>query len=323
MREITFIKRNEQRWKEFEKLLNAKNVSDPDLLADLYTELTDDLAWAQSHYPGGRSEKYLNSLTVKVHDSIHRTRKEDFSRLYGFWAFELPEIYHRRRKEILYSFIVIMAAMAIGYLSQTGEPDFVRAILGDHYVNMTISNIERGDPLAVYASQRQMDMFLGITVNNIRVSFFALMFGMLTAIGTGYILMINGIMIGSFLQFFNQYDLLGEALRIVFIHGTLEVWAIVVAGAAGFVLGNSFLFPGSHTRIHSFGLGAKEAIKMVVGLIPVFIVAGFLESFVTRYSSMPIFLSLLIIGTSLIFIIWYYIWLPRKSSAASQPTSGH
>jgi uncharacterized membrane protein SpoIIM required for sporulation len=319
VREITFIKRNEQRWKEFEEQLNKKSVSDPDLLADLYTELTDDLAWAQSHYPGGRSEKYLNSLTVKVHDSIHRTRQEDFGRLYRFWAVELPEIYYRRRKEMLYSFIVLTAAMAIGYLSQTGDTDFVRVILGDHYVNMTISNIERGDPLAVYSSQRQMDMFLGITLNNIRVSFFAFVFGLLTAIGSGYILMINGIMIGSFLQFFNQYDLLGEALRIVFIHGTLEIWAIVVAGAAGFVLGNSLLFPGSHTRAHSFGLGAKEGVKMIVGLIPVFVIAGFLESFVTRYTTMPVYLSVLIIGLSLAFIVWYYIRLPRKMAVTEVP----
>ncbi|WP_340106256.1 stage II sporulation protein M [Rhodohalobacter sp. 8-1] len=312
MREVTFIKNNEERWKTFENLLHIDQVADPDQLAELYIELTDDLAYAQSHFPGSESERYLNRLTVKVHDEIHQTRKEEMGRFVTFWTRELPEIYAIRQKELLYSFVVMILALSIGYLSQSSDPDFVRSILGDQYVNMTINNIETGDPMAVYSSHRQMDMFLGITFNNVRVSFLIFVFGLLTAIGVGFILIQNGIMIGSFLQFFNQYDLMGESLRIVFIHGTLEVSAIVIAGAAGFVLGNSFLFPGTYTRSRSFLKGAKEGVKMIVGLIPVFITAGVLESFVTRYTGMPVALSLAIIGLSSFFILWYYVWLPQK-----------
>ena len=320
MREVTFIKQNEERWKRFEQLLEQDKSADPDRLAELYTELTDDLAYAQSKFPGSRAEQYLNRLTVKVHDSINRTRKEEMGRFITFWTDELPLVYGRHSKALLYSVIVFSAALLIGYISQVNDAQFARAILGDQYVNMTIANIESGDPLAVYGSQRQMDMFLGITMNNIRVSFFAFVFGLLTAIGTGYILIMNGIMIGSFLQFFNQYDLLGESLRVVFIHGTLEVSAIVVAGAAGIVLGNSFLFPGTYTRYRSFVSGAKDGVKMIIGLVPVFIVAGFLESFVTRYTGMPAVLSLTIIGASLLFVIWYYAYLPLTRTKTQQQT---
>ena len=331
MREVTFIKNNEERWKKFEQLLRANQVSDPDHLAELYIELTDDLAFAQSHFPGSSAEKYLNGLTVNVHDEIHQTRKEEMGRFVTFWTQELPEIYAARQKELLYSFLVMVAALAIGYLSQSSDPDFVRSILGDSYVNMTINNIESGDPMAVYSGHRQMDMFLGITFNNVRVSFIAFAFGALTAIGTGFVLIQNGIMIGSFLQFFNQYDMLGESLRVVFIHGTLEVSAIVIAGAAGFVMGNSFLFPGTYTRSRSFINGAKEGVKMIVGLIPVFIIAGFLESFVTRYTGMPVALSLTIIGLSLFFILWYYVRLPiskrgsklELKSSSKKSENGH
>lgn len=311
MREVTFIKHNEERWKMFEQLLQTDQVADPDRLAELYIELTDDLAYAQSHFPGSSAEQYLNRLTVMVHDEIHHTRKEEMGRFVTFWTQELPQIYAIRQKELLYSFVVMFASLAIGYLSQSSDPDFVRSILGDQYVNMTINNIESGDPMAVYSSHRQMDMFLGITFNNVRVSFIAFAFGLLTAIGTGFILVQNGIMIGSFLQFFNQYDMLGESLRVVFIHGTLEISAIVIAGAAGITIGNSFLFPGTYTRARSFFKGAKEGVKMIVGLIPIFIAAGFLESFVTRYTGMPVALSLIIIGLSLFFIIWYYVWMPQ------------
>lgn len=293
-------------------MLREEQVQNPDRLANLYIELSDDLAYAQSHYPGSETERYLNQLTVRVHDSIHQTRKEELNRFARFWSVELPQIYGRRRKELGYSFIVFLIAISIGYLSQSEDTEFVRAILGDSYVNMTLENIERGDPMAVYSSQREMEMFLGITFNNIRVSFIAFVFGVFTSIGTGYILLTNGVMIGSFLQFFNQYDLLGESLRVVFIHGTLELWAVVVAGGAGFVLGNSFLFPGTYTRRHSFIKGAREGVKMIVGLIPVFIIAGLLEGFVTRHTGMPLLLSLLIIGGSALFVIWYYVLYPFK-----------
>ena len=312
MREVAFIKQNEERWKTFEQLLQQGKRSDPDRLAELYTELSDDLAFAQSQYPGSSTEQYLNQLTIRVHDAIHRTQKEESGRFIAFWKEELPQIYGKRRKELFYSLVVFSIALMIGFLSQSGDSGFTRAILGDAYVNMTIANIESGDPLAVYGSQRQMDMFLGITMNNIRVSFMAFAFGMLTAVGTGYILFTNGIMIGSFLEFFNQYDLLGESIRVVFIHGTLELSAIVVAGAAGFVLGNSFLFPGTYTRMESFISGSKESVKMIIGLIPVFIAAGFLESFITRYTAMPVALSLTIIGLSILFVTWYYILYPAK-----------
>jgi len=99
---------------------------------------------------------------------------------------------------------------------------------------------------------------------------------------------------------------------VIWIHGTLEISAFIVAGAAGLVLGNSILFPGTHKRLHSLRRGAKDGLKMMVGLVPVFIAAALLESFVTRYSSMPLWLSLFILLGSLTFLIWYFVLYPVK-----------
>jgi uncharacterized membrane protein SpoIIM required for sporulation len=122
-------------------------------------------------------------------------------------------------------------------------------------------------------------------------------------------------MVWAFIFFFAKYGLMAEALRVIFIHGTLELSAIVIAGAAGFVVGNGFLFPGTYSRKDSFIRAGKDGIKMVVGLVPVFIVAGFLESFVTRYTGMPIWLSLVIILSSLTFILYYFVLLPHSLKA--------
>ncbi len=311
MREVAFLRKNADKWKEFESLLKDKSQDDPDKLADLYIELSADLAYAQANYPGSKTEEYLNQLSVAVHDEIYRSKKEETNRLITFWTRELPELFATKQKELLYSFIVFSIAIAIGVLSSMNDPSFVRYIMGDAYVNMTISNIDRGDPLAVYKEAEEMNMFFAITVNNVRVSFYAFASGLLTSLGVGMVLLNNGVMVGAFIHFFAKYGLVTEALRVIFIHGTLELSAIVIAGAAGFVVGNGFLFPGTRSRKDSFIKAGREGLKMIVGLVPIFVAAGLLESFVTRYTEMPVWLSLFIILGSLAFILWYFVYLPN------------
>jgi uncharacterized membrane protein SpoIIM required for sporulation len=103
-----------------------------------------------------------------------------------------------------------------------------------------------------------------------------------------------------------------KSVLVIWIHGTLEISSFIIAGAAGLVLGNSILFPGTHKRVHSLQRGAKDGLKMMIGLVPIFTVAAFLEGFVTRYSSMPVWLSLSILLGSLTFIIWYFVIYPAE-----------
>jgi uncharacterized membrane protein SpoIIM required for sporulation len=213
-------------------------------------------------------------------------------------------------REVLYSFVIFLLAFAIGALSAANDDSFVRLILGDGYVNMTLENIERGDPMGVYGDSGEMGMFAYITFNNIRVSFMAFAMGLFLSAGTVYILFFNGVMLGAFQYFFYQKGLLLTSVLTVWIHGTLEISAIVIAGAAGLVMGNSILFPRTYTRLESFRRGALRGMKMVVGLIPIFITAGFLESFVTRHSEVSPILSGGIILLSLTFVIGYFIYYP-------------
>ncbi len=312
MREVTFLKKNAKKWKEVETFLASKESVNPDKLADLFIQLTDDLSYSRTFYPGSKTTQYLNSITAKVHQSIYKSKKERKERFIRFWKYEAPLLFYKHRTEIIISFGIFLIALLIGVVSSAGDSGFVRLIMGDSYVNMTLENIDKGDPMAVYKKMNGVDMFLGITFNNIRVSFIAFMFGLLISFGTAWILISNGIMLGAFQYFFHIHDLLFESVLVIWIHGTLEISSIIIAGAAGLVLGNSILFPGTYSRRQSFRMGAKEGLKMIVSLIPIFIIAGFLESFVTRHTGMPVFLSLTIIIGSLAFVIWYFIIYPSK-----------
>ncbi len=312
MREAAFLKKNADKWKKFELLLEEKGAKEPDSLAELMVQLTDDLSYARTFYPGSKSLAYLNSLAANVHQKIYKNKKEEKGRIISFWSSELPMLFYKHKDVLLISFIIFFISFLIGMISTANDTKFVRLILGDSYVNMTIENIEKGDPMAIYKKMNEVDMFLGITFNNIRVSFFAFVCGIFFAFGTGYLLFTNGVMLGAFEYFFFQHNVLVQSLLTVWIHGTLEISAIIIAGGAGILLGKSFLFPGTYTRRHSLMNGARDGIKMIIGLIPLFITAGFLESFITRLTEMPVIINLLIIGGSLTFIIWYVIIYPNK-----------
>ncbi len=318
MREAAFLKANGEKWKDFEKIIEGKESADPDSLTTMYIGLSDDLAYARSYYPESNTVIYLNDLVAGIHQRIYRNRKERQNRFVTFWTTELPEVLALNQKYLLYSFLIFGIAAMIGALSARYDDTYVRLILGSAYVDHTLYNIEKGDPMAIYKSAGQTEMFLGITINNIKVSFLTFVAGILTSAGTGWVLFQNGIMLGAFQYFFYTKGLLATSALTIWIHGTLEISAIIVAGAAGILMGNGLLFPGTFSRAESFRKAARTGIKLVIGLVPVFIVAGFLEGFVTRHTEWPVFIRVLIIFLSALFVFMYFIVYPlylRKKNA--------
>lgn len=310
MKEITFLRQNSQKWEAYEKLMDEGKNIPPAKLTELFVEVTDDLAYAGSNYKNTNTNAYVNGIASRVHHLVYKNKKESGNRFVTFYTRELPALFGKYQKYLFYSFVVTAMSTLIGVLSQIYDDSFVRLILGDYYVDSTVERIKTGNPIGIYGEGNQFFMFVRITLNNIRVSFMVFVLGLFTAFGSSILLIFNGVMLGCFFTLFYQYNVLDKALKVVWIHGTLEISAIVIAGCAGFVIGNSYIFPGTHTRMEAFMRGGKDGLKIVVGLVPVFIMAGFLESFVTRYTEMHIALSSAIIGISFLFIIGYFVALP-------------
>ncbi|RSK24336.1 stage II sporulation protein M [Hymenobacter metallilatus] len=310
MREAVFLRQNEARWKQYEQ-----QATGPEDLAARFIALTDDLAYAQTFYPGSPTTRYLNDLAARQHQALYKNKPESTSRFREFWRRELPLLVARHHRTLAVSLVLFALFTAIGALSAAYDDTFVRVVLGDAYVNQTIENIERGDPMAIYKSGGETMMFLGITANNIYVALATFALGATLGLGTVYLLFRNGLMLGSFQYFFYQKGVLLPSVLTIWIHGTLEISAIILAGGAGLVMARGLLFPGTYTRAHAFRESARDGLKLAIGLVPIFIVAGFLEGFVTRHTEMPLWLSLLIIGSSAAFIIWYFLLYPRRLAA--------
>lgn len=324
MREAQFLKQNADKWKLYEA--EIKHHENSEKLADRFIELTDDLAYSKTFYPGSNTTKYLNGLASLFHSKIYKNKKEKSGRVFNFWQFELPYLFRQYHNQFLYAFIFFVVFCGVGALSAKYDETFIRLILGDAYVDMTTENIENGDPFGVYKNMDELSMFFQIAFNNIRVAFATYVMGAFFSVGAVWLLFNNGLMLGSFEYFFFSHNLGFKSITVIFIHGTLEIWAIVIAGAAGLILGNSILFPGTYSRGVSVLKAGKDGLKIVFGLVPVFIVAAFLESFVTRYDHMPLWLSLTILTASLLFISWYFIIYPiqlhkRIDTALQNPTA--
>ena len=312
MKEVTFIRRNIDKWRAAETVVAAVDHHSPDRLADIYTELTADLAFAQTHYPESRITIYLNNLSAKLHQQIYRSKSEKRWSGVVHWSYGLRMWLYMTRRLLCICFLVVVGCLGVVIISVWGDIDFASMILSNYYIDMTLNNIENGTPMAVYDDDNPFLMFLMITFNNVKVAFMCYMGGLFTSVFTGVILAGNGIMLGVFQTFFFQHNVGWESMLTIWQHGTLEIWVIVVAGSAGLAMGNGWLFPGTYTRLESFMRGAKLGMKIVIGTVPVFIMAGFIESYQTRHTDQHIVLRLLIIALSLGFILFYYIYLPYK-----------
>ncbi|GAA4269981.1 stage II sporulation protein M [Hyunsoonleella aestuarii] len=311
MREVAFIKQNKEKWLNFEKAIFGKTLKNPDELASLYIHLVNDLSYAQTYYPKSKSILYLNNLAARAFQKIYKTKREDSNRFVHFWKVEVPLIIYHYRRYLLYAFILFLTFVSIGAISAAYDDTFVRIILSDQYVNMTLENIEKGDPVAVYKSGSNWGSFIGITLNNLYVGIKSFIYGVFGGLGTGLVMLYNGIMLGSFQYFFHREGVLWESVRGIWIHGAMEIFAIVIESAAGLILGASILFPKTYSRITSFKTGMKDGVKILISTFPFTIAAGFLEGFVTRYSNtMPNWLAVGIILFTLSIISFYYLIYP-------------
>lgn len=309
MRETSFIKQNKKKWKEFEQILEQKE-KDPDKLNDLFIQVTDDLSYSRTFYPNRSVRVYLNNLAQQIFYSIYKSKRSRVGRLSSFWTEELPRLVHESRSEFRLSFLIFFSAFAIGWFSSYMDPEFPRAILGDSYVDMTIENIESGDPMAVYKQRGEFGMSLGITGNNLFVAFLTFVLGVFFAVGSIGIMISNGVMVGAFQFFFFEKGLFVESFLTIWIHGTLEISAIIIAGAAGLTMGRGLVFPGTLTRLQSFQISARRGMKIMVGITPIIIMAGFIEGYLTRYTGTPDIVRFLFIMICLVFVLGYFVVLP-------------
>ena len=202
-----------------------------------------------------------------------------------FWKTDLPLVMYAAKRPMLISFLVFWGFALLGVVTSIYQPEFANSILGDSYINMTNKNIADGQPMHVYASDGEMETFLPILLNNLKVAFATFFLGVFASLGSLIIMMKNGVMVGVFQFFFVEIDVLSTMMETegiisgffhyflfdnnlfrksflsIWTHGTLEISAIIIAGGAGITLGKGLLFPGTYSRFQGFQISARQGLK--------------------------------------------------------------
>ncbi len=326
MREAMFIKKNAEKWQKYQH----EATNDPDEMAERFVTLVDDLSYAKTFYPRSKVTRWINGIAASIYQNIYRNKKEKYSRFFTFWRYELPLLFKRYHKILLFTFLVFALFTIIGIWGAANKKDFIDGILGPGTIDELEDKISRGDPFDMYKDENKFTMFVRIAMNNTFISFFMVIGGFFLGFPTLFSwpifriagLWSTGLMLGSFQYVYFSHNLGWQSILVVWIHGTLEIFSIIISASAGFIITASMLFPGTYTRFQSLKRGVKDALKVMIVLIPFFILAAFFESYITRLMSqsfdkeknfgLPIWASILILASSLSLIVWYFVILPIK-----------
>lgn len=316
MRESRFVEQNSAKWQSFEQELRSRKT-DPESLRRQLTEISEDLSVAQTFYPNRSVRVYLNGLAQQVYGRIYSNKRNLPASLRHFFGTEIPSIVYRGRRELLTAFLLLLLSVVIGMFSAGNEPGFIRAILGDAYVDQTLENIRKGNPMGVYQDGDSTGMFFRIAFNNLRVGLLLFLSGLLFSYGALLIMFSNGIMLGVFIYLFYSNNMAREFNYTVWMHGTVEILSLLIETLAGMLLGKGLVHPGTYSRSVAFSIWGRKGAMLFLATVPFIVFAAFVESFLTGQSAMPDALKLLLILCSLAFMLLYFVWLPARVSGHS------
>jgi uncharacterized membrane protein SpoIIM required for sporulation len=247
-------------------------------LALLYRQTAADLSVVRND-PGAQNyARYLNRLLGQAHNIIYTgSRTTGFRGLFRFYREDFPAAFRRNLNYILFATALFFVAALAGFLVTLYDPDFKLRLLGPQMVQ----TIDRREMWTHSILTMKPAASSAIMTNNLSVSFVAFASGVLFGLGPLYMMATNGLLMGAIAAACWMTGMSDKLWAFVALHGVLELPAIWIAAGAGLLLGRGLLFPGRLSRKQALAEAGAEAVKLVAGIIPLLVVAGILEGFVS------------------------------------------
>lgn len=279
-----WIEKRKPHWQKLEALVtsakgNVRLLGHDQLqeLSLLYRQTAADLAAVRQDPSSVHFSRYLNQLMARAHNIIYSGQRASASGILDFFRRDYPRVFRRNVKYCAVAVLVFTAGALAGLALTLQDPDFQLEVLGPRMVQ-TIQRKEMWTHSIIsvkpVASSR-------IMTNNISVGFMSYATGIVAGIGPLYMMFFNGLLIGVI---GTACALAGMSLSLwsfVAPHGALELPAIFIAGGAGLKIGQGLLFPGVLPRRDSLAIAGREATMLVLGTVPILIIAGTVEAFVS------------------------------------------
>lgn len=315
-----WIARREPNWKLLDALLTrvekqglrSLQTQEIKQLASLYRSVSADLARARTHQAlvGNTLVHDLQQLTSRGYSQIYQgSRRQEWRSILDFYRWGFPAVVQQTWAYTAIATGLFMIGGLIGWWFAWRDPAFMSLFVPDEMIRMVrddrklwMGSILGTEPIA--SSQ--------IMINNILVSFRAIAGGMTLGLLTVFLLVFNGLMIGTIGTLVGQNNLAFPFWAFVFPHGSLELPAIFLAGAAGLLIARGILLPGKFRRADALKLYGLQAAQLVCGIVPMLFVAGTIEGFFSPNPAIPELLKY-IVGIALFVLLVKYCGLKRPA----------
>ncbi len=278
-------------------------------LALLYRQVAGDLSQVRQDPSARALDANLNALLGRGHAVMYaQTRHRGLRSAVRFFTVEYPALFRRLLPYVLFSSVLLVGGTLFGSLLAAFRPQFALHLLGPGMLATIEAHrmwTESVNSIAPAASS-------GIMTNNLSVTFLAFAMGLTAGLGTLYMIVWNGVLLGTVATVCREHGMSLQLWSFVAPHGSLELPAIILGGAAGFRLAGGMLFPGVWSRRHALAVAGAEATRLVAGVIPLLIVAGLFEGFMSP-SHVPV-MGKFLTGGSLFALL--LLWLLRSPSQA-------
>lgn len=260
---------------------------------ELYRALGRDLSIARRILPASRVTKALERSYAKLHSIIYRKPHDWRARTLTLFREEIPEVVHELRTAIFWVTLLFVLSAGAGWWLVSSYPELISLLASEQMIN----GVERGrlwtEGMLNVAPSSLISM--QILSNNIAVSLMAFCVGVFFGLGTFYIIATNGLMLGAMFAFTHQHGLAGELLKFVTAHGVVELSVIMLAGAAGTMLGEALIRPTHPTRRESFQHAATKTSRLLLLCALLLIGCGFIEGYLSPDPDFPM-ISRVVVG---------------------------
>ncbi|MBA2339646.1 MAG: stage II sporulation protein M [Pyrinomonadaceae bacterium] len=289
-----FITERKSAWQRLEDLLKLLDTAtlrrlhreEVRELGRIYRRTASDLAIARAESRDPRLVSYLNSLVIRAHGRIYRAdAQEGRQRLRNFFAREFPQTFRRTWKFTATAFLVFMLFAVIGFIGSWRDAEFSELAGVEPYFRELVINTGTRWWKRLNDANQVGASYIG--TNNIGVTFYAFALGATFGIGTLIVLARNGASIGSVLALTYRAGFGNELVAFMSGHGVIELTCIFIAGGAGLLIGSALLLPGDLTRADSLKQRGAEAVRLVIGCVPLLVIAGIIEGFISPAEISP------------------------------------
>lgn len=317
------VARGQEQWKALDALVErsqrgARPLSPDDVeeLGRLYRAATSDLALAQRDFPAHAVTRYLNRLVGQAHAAVYRSEPLVGRRILHYARAGFPRAFRAAGVFIVAAALLLFGpAIVVGILAWL-EPEAARWILPVDVQSLIPLIEDRELWVNIPVEERPMMSSL-IATNNIQVSINAFAGGLLAGLLTIYILVFNGLMLGGIMGLTYHYGVGQELSNFVVAHGVIELSVIAFAGGAGLMIGWAMIQPGLYSRRDAVMLAARQALKIIIGCVPLLLIAGAIEGFISPNEHVPPVVKW-VIGWGSGALMYLYLLLGGRKKAGKQ-----